>query len=169
MVVNRDDSNAIVNQPVERFVLIGGHRDLQFSTVVDKAWTTLIFVLSEQLLVERPTDVMQNNTRFWRIQNGRHTLMLLALHRGLMPHRSVLHDRLRRTLEIRAMQFTAQRVVPPIAKGGRRDCKLLPTPLDIENSMALLMSTRYWVWSRFPAIPAIIELQYTRSNCAECP
>src|SRR5262249_41069511 len=38
-----------------------------------------IFVRREQLLVERPTDVMQNNARFWRTQNGRHTLLLLAL------------------------------------------------------------------------------------------
>src|SRR2546428_10583403 len=76
---HRDDSNAIVNQPIQLFVLIGKHRDLQFSTVVDKVWTTLIFVRGEQLLVERPTDVMQNNTRFWRTQNGRHTLLLLAL------------------------------------------------------------------------------------------
>src|SRR4029450_8334690 len=92
-----DDSDAIVNQPMQLFVLIGGHRDFQFSTVVDKAWTTLIFVRGEQLLVERPTDVMQNNTRFWRTQNGRHTLLLLTLPRCLMPRRIVLHSLLIRT------------------------------------------------------------------------
>src|SRR4029450_3414114 len=74
-----DESNTIINQPIQLFVLIGGHRDLQFSTVVDKAWATFICVRGEQLLVERPTDVMQNNTRFWKTQNGRHTLLLLAL------------------------------------------------------------------------------------------
>src|SRR5215813_2405274 len=79
MPFHGDDSDAIVNQPMQLFVLIGGHRDLQFSTVVDKAWATFICVRGEQLLVERPTDVMQNNTRFWRTQNGRHTLLLLAL------------------------------------------------------------------------------------------
>src|SRR2546427_612951 len=54
-------------------MLIGGHRDLELSPVVGKAWTTLLCVRGEQLLVERPADVMQNDPRFRRTQNGGHT------------------------------------------------------------------------------------------------